>query len=408
MQVVHERCCGLDVHKKTVTACIVVPGDDGMPHKQIRSFGTMADDLERLAGWLEEAEVSHVAMESTGVYWKPVWNVLEDRFELILANPQHIKPLKGRKTDFKDCEWVADFLRHGLIRPSFVPNRALRVQRSYTRSRDKLVKDRSAELQRLQDTLEEANIKLSSVVSDINGKSAREMLQALAAGQTDISAIANLAKGRLRDQMPELQRALAGRFDADLRFFLALHLAYIDFLDACIAEVEAKIGEQMAHLEEPLAALDSIPGIGITSARGILAEIGSDMSRFASAAHLASWGRMCPGNNLSAGKRRSGRTGKGNRWLRSLLTEAAHAAGRGKTYLAAQYYRIGARRGKKKAAIAVGHSILVIAYHLLSNPGMRYEDLGGRYFAERDTERLKHRLIHRLEGLGCKVTLEAA
>jgi transposase len=408
MEVVHERCCGLDVHKKSVTACLIVPGPDGLAQKEIRSFGTMTADLLSLADWLTQAGVTHVAMESTGVYWKPVWNILEDRFELILANAQHTKPLKGKKTDIKDCEWVADFLQHGLIRPSFVPDRDQRELRELTRYRTTLVRERSAELNRLQKTLEGANVKLASVVSDINGKSAREMMAALVGGVMDVDAVANLAKGRLREKVLELQRALAGRFAPHQRFMLAQQLAHIDQLDANISALEAEIEERMRPFADAVAALDSIPGVGPTTAHIIIAEIGTDMSQFQSARRLASWAKMCPGNDESAGKRRSGRTGKGDRWLKATLTESAHAAARGKNYLSSQYHRLVPRRGKKKAAIAVGHSILVIVFNLLSNPGSSYQDLGVHYFDERDKEKLKNRLVHRLEGLGFNVTLGAA
>ena len=408
MDVLYERCCGLDVHKKTVVACRIVPGADGLPYKEVRSFGTMTDDLISLAAWLGEAGVTHVAMESTGVYWKPIWNILEDRFELVLANAQHIKPLKGKKTDVKDCEWVADLLQHGLIKPSFVPNRDQRELRELTRYRTTLVKERSAELNRLQKTLEGANVKLASVVSDINGKSAREMVAALVGGALDPEAMANLARGRLREKLPELQRALAGSFAPHQRFMLAQQLAHIDQLDANLSAVEAEIEERMRPFAAAAEALDSIPGVGPTTAHSLIAEIGTDMSQFHSARHLASWAKMSPGSDESAGKRRSGRTGKGNRWLKGMLTECALAAARGKSYLASQYHRLAPRRGKKKAAIAVGHSILVIAYHLLSQPGSAYQDLGPHYFDQRDRDRLKHRLVHRLQGLGFNVTLEAA
>lgn len=408
MEVVHERCCGLDVHKRSLTACRITPGSDGSAEKEVRTFATMTEDLLALADWLAEAEVSHVAMESTGVYWKPVWNILEASFELVLANAQHVKPQRGKKTDVKDCEWLADLLRHGLIRPSFVPNREQRELRELTRYRSTLVRERSAELNRLQKTLEGANVKLASVVSDINGKSAREMVAALVGGDTDTVAIANLARGRLREKLPELERALTGRFAAHQRFMLVQQLAHIDQLDANIAAVEAEIEERMRPFADAVEALDSIPGVGATTAHALIAEIGLDMTKFATAADLSSWAKMSPGNNQSAGKRYSGKTGKGNRWLRGLLTESAHAAARGKTYVASQYHRLVPRLGKKKAAIAVGHSILVIVYHLLRQPGTHYQDLGAHYFDERDKERLKHRLVHRLEGLGYFVTLKAA
>ena len=387
-------------------ACLVAPGAAGSPEKEIRSFGTMTADLLALADWLGQAQVTHVAMESTGVYWKPIWNILEDSFELILANPQHIKGLRGKKTDVKDCEWIADLLRHGLIRPSFVPNREQRELRELTRYRTTLVRERSAELNRLQKTLEGGNVKLASVVSDMNGKSAREMVAALVGGATDAVAMADLARGRLREKLPELQKALAGRFAPHQRFMLVHQLAHIDQLDANIGALDAEIEERMRPFALAVEALDSIPGVGPITAHALIAEIGTDMSKFPTAAHLASWAKMCPGNNESAGKRYSGKTGKGNRSLRGILTECAHAAGRGKTYLASQYHRLAGHRGKKKAAIAVGHSILVIAYHLLARPDIPYQDLGRHYFDERDAERLKYRLLHRLEGLGFKVSLE--
>ena len=409
MDVIHERCCGLDVHKKSVSACLIGPGAAGSPEKEVRTFGTMTDDLLALAAWLRQAGVTHVAMESTGVYWKPIWNILEaESFVLILANAQHIKPRRDKKTDVMDCEWIADLLRHDLIKPSFVPSREQRELRELTRYRTTLVRERSAELNRLQKTLEGANIKLASVVSDMNGKSAREMVQALVGGSTDTVAMADLARGKLRLKLPELQKALSGRFAPHQRFMLVQQLAHIDQLDTNIDAVDSEIEERMRPFAVEVEALDSIPGVGATTAHAIIAEIGVDMTKFPSASDLASWAKMCPGNNESAGKRYSGKTGKGNRWLRGILTESAHAAGRGKTYLASQYHRLAARRGKKKAAIAVGHSILIVAYHILKQPTIPYQDLGARYFDERDKERLKYRLLHRLEGLGFKVALESA
>lgn len=405
MEVVHQRCCGLDVHKKSVTACVIVSSEDGQAEKEVRTFSTMTAGLQELAVWLAQTGVSQVAMESTGVYWKPVWNILESDFELTLANAHDFKPPKGKKTDVKDSERLADLLRHDLLTSSFVPNREQRELREITRYRTTLVRERSAELNRLQKTLEGGNVKLASVVSDMNGKSAREMVAALVEGTLPATAMAELARGRLRSKLAELQQALSGRFASHQRFMLAQQLAHIDQLDANIEAVEAEIEARLRPFADEVAALDSIPGVGATTARAIIAEIGTDMSKFASARRLASWAKMCPGNNESGGRRRSGRTGKGDRWLRGILTESAHAAGRTKTYLASQYHRLAGRRGKKKAAIAVGHSILVIAYHLLAQPGTPYRDLGGLYFDERDKERLKHRLLHRLEGLGYKVVL---
>ena len=408
MDVIHQRCCGLDVHKKSVTACRIISIADGETQKEVRSFSTMTAGLLDLAEWLAQAGVSHVAMESTGVYWKPVWNILEADFELTMVNAHDFKPPKGKKTDIKDSERLADLLRYDLLKPSFVPNREQRELRELTRYRSTLVRERSAEVNRLQKTLEGGNIKLASVVSDIDGKSAREMVAALVAGSLDVSAMAELAKGRLRQKQAELQQALTGRFAAHQRFMLVQQLAHLDQLDANIAAVEVEIEERTRPFAEQVEALDSIPGIGATTARVIIAEIGTDMGKFGSARRLASWAKMCPGNNQSGGKKYSGRTGKGDRWLRAILTECAHAAGRTKTYLASQYHRLAGRRGKKKAAIAVGHSILVIAYHLLAQPGTTYRDLGGHYFDDRDKERLKNRLLHRLQGLGYEVTLTAA
>jgi transposase len=408
MDVLYERCCGLDIHKRTVVACLIVLGSGSQGTKEVRSFGTMTDDLVQLADWLLAANCTHVAMESTGVYWKPIWNLLEDRFTLLLVNARHVKAVPGRKTDVKDCEWLADLLRHGLLRGSFVPDRAQRELRELTRYRTSLVQERSAEVNRLQKTLEGANIKLGDVATDIMGLSSRQMLAALAAGETDAAAMAQLAHGRLRDKRPQLERALAGRIGPHQRFLLARQLAHIDFLDASIAEVSAEIAARLRPCEAELERLATIPGVGRRTAEILLAEIGTDMRRFPTPAHLASWAGMCPGNDESAGKRRSGKTRKGSPWLRAALVEAARAAGRSKgTYLAAQYHRFAARRGTKRAAVAVGHTILVIAYRLLRE-GDVYRDLGDRYFDERDRHAVERRLIARLEGLGYTVSLDPA
>jgi transposase len=404
MDVLYERCCGLDVHKQEVVACVITPGPGGRPARQVRRFGTMTDDLAALGDWLAEEGVTHVAMESTGVYWQPIWNLLEERFALLLANARHVKAVPGRKTDVRDCEWLADLLRHGLVQGSFVPPRWQRELRELTRYRTGLVQERTAHVNRLQKTLEGANLKLAAVASDVTGVSARAMLEALVAGETDPAALAELARGRLRDKLPALERALAGRFGAHHRYLVPRILAAIDFLDAEIADLSARIAE----LERPFAAavdrLDTIPGIGRRIAEVLLAELGPDLSRFGGAKQLASWAGLCPGNDESGGKRRSGRTRKGNRWLRAALTEAGQAAGRTRTYLGAQSRRLAARRGKKRAAIAVGHSILVIAYHLLTR-GTDYQDLGANYFDDRDAAAVERRLVRRLEALGNTVTL---
>ncbi len=411
MDVVYERCCGLDIHKRTVVACLVVPEADGSgdrPRKEVRTFGTMTDDLLALADWLAAAGVTHVAMESTGVYWKPVWNLLEGSFELLLVNAQHVKQVPGRKTDVRDCEWLADLLRHGLLRGSFVPDRPQRELRELTRYRTALLRERSAEVNRVQKTLEGANVKLAAVATDIMGKSGREMLAALVAGETNGKELAELAQGQLRKKLPDLERALTGRMAAHQRFLLAQQLAHVDFLGAQLERVSAEIRERLRPFEAALAALEGIPGVGRRTAEILLAELGTDMARFPTAGHLASWAGMCPGNNESAGKRKSGRTRKGSPWLRAALVEAAQAAGRTKrSYLGAQYRRLAARRGAKRAAVAVGHSILAIAHHLLRD-GTAYQDLGVTYFDERDRLRVERRLVHRLETLGYSVSLQPA
>jgi transposase len=408
LDVLHERCAGLDLHKKSVTACRLTPGADGQPTKETRAFGTMTADLLALGDWLADGGVTHVAMESTGVYWKPVWNLFEERFALLLVNAAHVKVVPGRKRDVGDAEWLAELLRHGLLRASFVPDRPAREVRELTRYRSSLVRERTAEVNRLQKTLEGANLKLASVVSDVTGVSARKMLAELVAGTEDAAALADLAVGQLRRKLPELEQALTARMAAHQRFMLAQHLAHIDFLDEQIAAVGAEIAERLRPFEPQLAILDSIPGIGRWSAEVILAEIGPDMSRFPNAGHLASWAGMCPGHDESAGKRRSGKTRKGSPWLRVTLTEAAYAAGRSKdTYLSGRYHRLIGRRGKKKTAIAVGRSILELC-HLLLSTGQLYDDARARAVATPTLITPEERLVRQLEKLGHRVTLEPA
>ncbi len=320
MEVVYERCCGLDIHKRTVVACLTITESSGRVHKQVRSFGTMTDELLALADWLTEQGVTDVAMESTGVYWKPVWNLLEDQFRLLLVNAQHIKAVPGRKTDVRDCEWIADLLRHGLLQASFVPDRPQRELRELTRYRTSLLRERAAEVNRLQKTLEGANIKLGSVASDVMGKSGRAMLAALIAGETDVTRLADLAQRQLREKRPALQRALTGCLGTHQRFLLAQQLAHIQFLETSIAQVSAEIAERLRPDEDAIVRLDAIPGVGRRTAETLVAEVGTDMTRFPSAGHLASWAGMCPGNNESGGKRKSGKTRKGNPWLRAALS----------------------------------------------------------------------------------------
>ncbi len=405
VEVVWERCCGLDVHQKTVVACLITPGAEGPPQKEIRTFGTMTADLLELADWLRAAACPVVAMEATGVYWKPLWNLLEDEFTLLLVNARHIKTVPGRKTDVKDCEWLADLLRHGLLRASFVPDRPQRELRELTRYRTALVRERAAEIQRLHKTLEGANLKLGSVTSKVLGVSARQIVDALLAGTTDPAALADLAQGKLRAKLPALERALVGTPGVHQHFLLARQLAHIDFLDETVEQVSTEIAERLRPCADALARLDGIPGVGQATAEVLLAEIGADMRRFPTAGHLAAWAGMCPGNYESAGKRQKGKTRKGSKWLRTALLEAARAAARKKeSYLAAQYHRLVPRLGKKKAAVAVGHSILRIVYYLLQRD-TTYTDLGGNYFDERYRGRAERRLVRGLEKLGFEVTL---
>jgi transposase len=408
MDVLYERCCGLDIHKRTVVACVLVPGPGGRPAKEVRTFGTMTDDLLALGGWLAARGVTHVAMESTGVFWKPLYNLLEDRFALALANARLVKAVPGRKTDVRDCEWLARLLRHGLLPASFVPDRAQRELRELTRSRVSLLRERAAELNRLQKTLEGANLKLAAVAGEIDGQSARAMLAALAAGATDPAALADLAQGKLRAKLPQLERALTGRVGPHQRFLLARQLAHVADPDELVAQVSAEIEARLRPAAAAAARLDTIPGIGRRTAEVLLAEVGPEVTRFPTAAHLASWAGMCPGNRESAGKRLSGRTRTGSPWLRAALVEAAQAAGRSRqTYLGAQYRRLARRLGAKKAAVAVGHAILVIAYHVLRD-GTPYRDLGPLYVEERDRDAHVRAAVRRLERLGHKVTLEPA
>ena len=405
MRVVYERCCGINVHKQTLVACAVVPGAEGQPVKESRTYGTMTEDLEALAGWLSGLGVTHVTMESTGVYWKPVYNLLDGRFAILVVNAEHIKALAGRKTDVQDAEWLAELLRHGLLQGSFIPSEELRALRDLTRYRTKLGDERKSEVNRVHKVLEDANIKLASVASDVMGVSARARLAELIAGQTDSATLAALAKGRLREKQALLQKALSGRVRSHHRFMLAQHLSHIDFLDEAMAQLDQEIEEQMRPFSAVLARWDTLPGINRRLAEIIVAEIGVDLEPFANAEQLASWAGMCPGNNASGGKRRSGGTRRGSPWLRRALIEAAHGAAHTKhKYFQALYRRLAARRGKQRAAVAVGHSLLVTGYYLITRQ-TTYHDLGGNYFDERDREATKHRAVHRLEGLGYRVQL---
>lgn len=406
MEILHNHCAGQDAHKKTVVAAMMISDEHGQLTKETRSFETMTGSLLMLSDWLMANGVTHVVMESTGVYWKPIYNILEENFELLLVNAQHIKAVPGRKTDVKDAEWIADLLRHGLLKASFVPPKGQRELRELTRFRSTFVKERATLINRLQKALESANIKLASVVTSIEGVSGKAILKAIIAGNTSPEAMAALAKGRLRAKREALEQALAGRVQAHHRFILQELLCQIDNLDETIKKFDAQIEEYCRPFEAAIERLDTIPGVARNTAEVIVSEIGIDMSRFPTANHLASWAGVAPGNHESAAKRLSGRTTKGNQALEAALIQAAWAASHTKnTYLSAQYHRLVTRRGKKKALVAVVHSILIIAYHLIKEP-QTYHDLGGDYFDRRNSEATALRLVHRLEQLGYNVSIE--
>jgi len=373
METFFDRCAGLDVHKKTVEVCVRVREGSGQLFTETRHFETMTRDLLALGEWLSGHGVTHVVMESTGVFWKPIYNILESGFEVLLVNARHVKQVPGHKTDVKDCQWLAQLMQFGLLRGSFVPGRELRELRDLTRHRSQLVAEKGRTANRIQKTLEDANIKLASVATDILGASGRAMLEALVGGQEDPAQLADLARKRLRNKLPELKLALEGRVMPHHRFMLRLLLDQLRHTETLITRLEEEIDRQIAPFSAAVELLMEIPGIDETAAHALIAEIGTDMSRFPTAHHLASWAGMCPGNNESAGKRKSGRTNPANRWLKSLLVQIAWAASRTKgTYFQAQYHRLARRRGKKRALIAVGHSILIVVHHMLKN-GECYE-----------------------------------
>jgi transposase len=437
MDVIYTHCAGLDVHKKTVVVCCMTPGPKGEKLVEHQTFGTMTADLLALSDWLMSKQITHVVIESTGEFWKPIYNLLEGHFEILLVNAKHVKNVPGRKTDVKDAEWLADLLRHGLLRGSFVPPQLQRDLRDLTRQRTNLVQDRASVVNRLHKVLEWANIKLTSVATNVTGVSARAMLDSILQGQVDAQTLAALAHGTLRNKLPELERALTGRVREHHRFLIANHLAQIDFLDEQIAVFDAEIIRHVEQAGSPASdppqpepaeteadqapagrsdkpldwataveLLDTIPGVGRRLAEQLLAEIGPDMSRFPTEAQIASWAKLSPGNNESAGKRYSARTGHGNRWLRTSLVQAAQSAIKVKnTYLRSFYYRLSGRRGAKRAIVAVAHRILTAAYYMLIRREP-FRELGATYLDERNKARVVKGATRRLEQLGYRVTLE--
>jgi len=406
MEIIHRCCCGIDVHAKSLVVCRIKNGK-----KQIRTYSTMTDDLLVMLDWLVSEGCQQVAIESTGVYWKPVFNILEGTLEVVLVNARHVKAVPGRKTDVRDCEWLADLLRHGLLRASFIPPLPIRELRELTRHRHTLVRDRTAVGNRIIKLAESGNIKLAQVASNALGVSGRAMLRALSRGEEDPTRMAELARGRLQAKEGQLRRALRGKLTRSQQFVLRELLDQLEQLEAAVARVSAEICEQIEESRDPfvkeaVCLLQTIPGVGEQGAEVIASEIGTDMTRFPDDQHLSSWAGMCPGNNESAGKRKSGKTTKGSNYLRAALTQSAWAASHSKaTYLAAQYRKLARRIGKKRALVAVGHSILVIAYHILKNRAS-YQELGGDYFDRQNIELQRARYISKLQALGLKVSVE--
>jgi transposase len=408
MQVVYARCAGLDVHKKTVSACVSVYEPEAAKRQQTRVFGTFTCDLLALTDWLKQQGVTQVAMEATGVYWRPVWAVLEGHFEQTLVNPQHIKALPGRKSDTKDCEWIADLLQHGLLKGSFVPPTPIQDLRDLTRYRAELRQSQTRVANRMQKLLEQANLKLSSVATDPLGVSGRQILRAVIAGQENACELAQMARGKLKRKIPQLQQALAGRVRDHHRFLIAEYLEDWEALEERIGRIEVEIDQRVRPFETAVTLWQTIPGVERVTACNLVAELGVNMHQFPSAQHLASWAALCPGNHESAGKRKSGKTRDGNKWLRRSLCQAAWAVTRKKhCYLSAQFRRLAARRGAKRAVIAVAHTILIIAFHILKS-GQGYHELGGNYLEQINKNQLQRYFVKRLQRLGLKVTLEPA
>jgi transposase len=400
MEAIVERCAGLDVHQATVVACLKVGAAGAKPRKELRTFGTTLPELEELRDWLKTNGCTLVTMESTGVYWMPVYAVLEDHFEMVVGNAHHIKNVPGRKTDIRDCDWISELARHGLIAKSFVPPRPIRELRDLTRYRRKLVQSTASERNRLLKLLESANIKLSSVASDVFGVSGWAMLQALVEGTQSPAEMAQLARRRMRRKLPELERALQGRLEEHHRFLLGVQMRRIETMEADVAELDKRLREKLAPYSKPMRRLMQIPGVD-----WVIAEIGVDMSVFVNAAHLASWASLCPGNHESAGKQRSGKTRKGNVHLKTALVTAAVAASKAKgTYLADKYRRLKSRRGALRAAVAIGHKILVIAYRMLADDS-DYQELGDGYLDQLNTRRNASNMVRRLRQMGYDVQI---
>jgi transposase len=407
MDTLSPHCAGLDVHKDTVVACVRHHAGTGRPRQEVRTFVTHTQGLADLADWLVAEGVTHAAMESTGVYWKPVFNLLEGRVEILLVNAQHIKQVPGRKTDVADCAWIAQLLQHGLLTASFIPPARQRELRDLTRQRAQLTGEQAAVANRIQKVLEDANIKLAGVATDVLGVSGRAMLEAIVAGEDDPERLADLARRRLRGKIPQLRLALRGRVTEHHRFLLGQLLRHLDLLDELIGQLSARVEQLTAPDAEAMALLETIPGVKQRTAEVLLAEVGPTVDPFPTAAQFASWAGLCPGNNESAGKRRTGRTRQGNRWLRQAVVQAAWAASHAKgTYLAARYRRVCRRRGPKRALLAVGHTLLVIVYQVLKQRAS-YRELGADYYDRLEPERLARQLVRRLEQLGHKVTLAA-
>jgi len=407
MDVLHQRCAGLDVHQKTVVACVRLVAQ-GTVSREVRTFGTTTRELLTLSDWLAACAVTHVAMESTGVFWKPVWHVLEEHFELVLANAMHIRNIPGRKSDVNDATWIADLLAHGLIRGSFVPPAPIQELRDLTRTRTQLVREVARHTLRLQRVLEDANLKLAAVVSDLLGVSGRAVLDALVAGEADPARLADLTHGRLHVARTTLVAALDGRVTPHHRFLLQLHLGQIDALRAAVRDLEARLEEALHPFRAQVERLKTVPGFRDIAVRVVLGEIGVDMGRFPTAGHVRSWGGFCPGLHESAGKRLSTRTRPGTPWLKTTLVQAAWAAVRRRdTYLHAQFVRLKSRRGPKKAILAVAASMLTAAYYILRDD-VPYRDLGAEYFVRRDKTKLARHLVRRLQDLGLQVEIRPA